>query len=159
LKTTDSNNWPHFSKSFSQQSFWQNLFQQSSYTKEQIESLEKIVYDHKVHFPACDLFQKDELLYLEVELPGLTKEDVHVKLQDGKIILEGNYNTFKPGHHYFLKERVSKTFSKEITLPLPVKSKKITYTFKHGLLQITLPIETDHENSIPINVQSEAHNH
>lgn len=144
------NNWPNFPDYFSQQSLWKEVVQQSRSTKDQIEQLDKITMNHKDLFPTCDLYQKEDSLFLDVELAGLTKDDIHVTLKNGLIVLEGTYQTFIPGSHYFIKERVSKKFSKEIPLPFPVNQAKISYTFQNGLLNIILPIESDNENPIPI---------
>lgn len=141
-------NWPTFTDT--QQSLWKEVVQQSRTTKDQIEHLDKITMNHKDLFPTCDLYQKEDSLFLDVELAGLTKDDIHVTLKNGLIVLEGTYQTFTPGSHYFIKERVSKKFSKEIPLPFPVNQAKISYTFQNGLLTIILPIESDNENPIPI---------
>ena len=58
------NNWPNFPDYFSQQSLWKEVVQQSRYTKDQLEQLDKITMNHKDLFPTCDLYQKEDSLFL-----------------------------------------------------------------------------------------------
>lgn len=144
--------WLDLTRKYQQQHFWQQMFDPQSFTQEKKDQFEKTFNGLKVEFPACDMYQKDEFLYLEIELPGVSMEDIRITLQQKSLVIKGKYHTIKPSMQYFLKERISKTFEKEIPLPYAVASKKIRHYFQHGLLRISIPIINNSDEEVPVHI-------
>jgi HSP20 family protein len=143
----NTENWKHsmdLIKKVQKQQFMQKFLEHSSLSQN------SSFLHQKELFPLCDVYQHGECLYVEVELPGLTQEEIRVTLNQQKLIIKGNYHTLNPSCNYYLKERRSKTFEKEIHLPFPISKINIRHYFQNGLLKIVLPIESDEENIIPV---------
>jgi len=150
--------WFALTQQFQQDQFWNQVLDLDTLAKEGKMNFEKNFIKNNDTFPPCDLYQKDHLLILELELPGLTTDDIQVSLSQGNVVIQGSYHTLKTGSNYFIKERVSKAFKKEIALPFPVIKPSIRHTFQNGLFTLILPIQIDDAKEIPIKINKETEN-
>jgi len=91
--------------------------------------------------PAVDIRESDEALTLIAELPGLTKNDVHITMENNVLTLSGErkFETEEKEESYHRIERAYGSFSRSFTLPANVKTDKVEALFKDGLLSVTLP--------------------
>lgn len=147
--------WFGLTQKLQQEDFWKQIIDPDTLAKEEKINFENNFLKLRDTFPHCDLYQIDHNLFLEVELPGFTIDEIHVTIEHGIVVIQGNYHTLKPGSKYFLKERVSKRFKKEIPLPVPVIESSIRYTLQNGLFTLILPIQTDFAEEIPIEIKPE----
>ncbi len=87
-----------------------------------------------------DIHSDDEHIFLEAELPGLSKEDVDVSLEEGVLTIAGRktHETIENDHVHHLQERYFGSFSRNFSLPATVDAKMIEATMKDGVLRITL---------------------
>ena len=91
--------------------------------------------------PPLDLTVDKDSVHVQVDLPGLTKDDVNVTLQDNYLTIRGEkkHEAEKKEANYFFRERVQGTFSRTLELPVAVDASKIDARFKDGVLHVTLP--------------------
>jgi HSP20 family protein len=91
--------------------------------------------------PAVDIAVEKDSVVVKADLPGLTKDDVSVTLQDNYLTIRGEkkQETEQKETNYFLSERAYGSFARTIELPLAVDANKIEARFKDGVLQVTLP--------------------
>lgn len=91
--------------------------------------------------PAVDIQETDDGYRLQVELPGLSKDDVQITLENNVLRLSGERKfekeTKKENYHRI--ERTYGTFSRSFALPTQVSSDKVEATFKDGVLSILVP--------------------
>lgn len=94
-----------------------------------------------VFSPAIDLVVEKDNVVVKADLPGLTKDDVAVSLQDNYLTIKGEkkHETEQKEANHFLSERVYGSFTRTIELPAAVDAKKIDARFKDGVLHVTLP--------------------
>jgi HSP20 family protein len=94
-----------------------------------------------VFSPAIDVVAEEDNVVVKADLPGLTKDDVSVTLQDNYLTIRGEkkHETEQKEANYFLSERIYGSFTRTIELPLAVDAKKIEARFKDGVLHVTLP--------------------
>jgi HSP20 family molecular chaperone IbpA len=66
-------------------------------------------------FGRTDIYEKDGKLVYETELPGVKKEDIEIKVEDGRLVISGEVkrderiereNYFRIGRHYGKFQRV-----------------------------------------------------
>jgi HSP20 family protein len=110
-------------------------------------------------FGRTDIYEKDGKLVYETELPGVKKEDIEIKVEDGRLIISGEVkrderiereNYFRMGRHYGKFQRV---------FPLPEQAddpKKIKASFEDGILRVTVPLRESlkkKEKTIEIKVE------
>ena len=104
--------------------------------------------------PAVDVYENDDALVFKAELPGFSKDDVHVELKDNVLTLKGERkrNLEVKEEHYHRMERSYGTFQRSFALPIGVDAEKAEASFKDGVLKLTLPkAETTKPKRIGIN--------
>ena len=91
--------------------------------------------------PAVDVRESDDAFVFTAELPGISKEDVEITVDDGVLTLKGErrFNEEDGEKNYRRIERAYGTFSRSFTLPSAVIAEKIAATFTDGLLTVTVP--------------------
>jgi len=91
--------------------------------------------------PAVDIVEQDDDYIVKVELPGVSKDDVKITMEDNVLTIRGEKSqekeTKKGSHHRM--ERSYGSFQRAFTLPTTVKSDKIEASFKDGILNVKLP--------------------
>jgi HSP20 family protein len=86
----------------------------------------------------------------------MKREDIHVEVEDGALVLSGERKSEKPaeGVEYRHVERIATKFSRSFTLPETVKQDGIDAKYKDGILEIRVPkAEQAKPRQIEINVQ------
>jgi len=91
--------------------------------------------------PALDLYQSNDNVIAVVELPGMRKEDIEISLHDGIVTISGERKRegSSNGEKTERTERYTGTFSRSITLPTRVDGKKVSVSYRDGILTVTLP--------------------
>jgi HSP20 family protein len=91
--------------------------------------------------PALDVSETKDSVMVKAEVPGMDPKDIALSLQDQVLTLKGEKKQEKEekDEHYYRAERSYGAFARAIRLPAPVDASKVTATFKHGLLTVTLP--------------------
>lgn len=91
--------------------------------------------------PAVDIAEGDSDYTVRVELPGVSKDDVKITIQDNILTIRGEKKEEKEAKesNYHRTERSFGSFQRSFTLPTHVKSDKIEATYKDGILTVTLP--------------------
>ena len=91
--------------------------------------------------PAVDVSETRDMFQVEAEIPGLEPKDVEIMLRDQILTIKGQKKLEKEekSEGFYHKERTEGSFLRRIQLPVPVDAKKVSATFKHGVLTILLP--------------------
>jgi len=91
--------------------------------------------------PAVDVYENEQALIFKAELPGFSKDDVHVELKDNVLTLKGERKreVEVKEEQYHRMERSHGTFQRSFALPIGVEAEKAEATFKDGVLELTLP--------------------
>ena len=91
--------------------------------------------------PAVDIVESTDTYTLTADLPGLTKGDINLSVEEGVLTLTGerkseHIENKEFGHRY---ERAYGKFSRSFQLDSGVENGKIKAEFKNGLLKVELP--------------------
>ena len=91
--------------------------------------------------PVVDIYETDKSVILKAELPGMTKDDIVIEINENNLILKGERKFQKDirEENYHRIERSYGTFSRSFTLPDTVDRNKVSASFKDGILEITIP--------------------
>jgi len=91
--------------------------------------------------PDVDIYEDDNKIYVEVEVPGMNKEDVKVKVEDNVLTIFGEKKQEKESrkHNYHVVERSYGTFQRSFALPDYVDTEKIKASYDKGVLKIEVP--------------------
>ncbi len=91
--------------------------------------------------PAVDVAEDNKNYYLFIELPGLDKEAVKVRYEDGTLVIKGEkkQNDTDDALKFHHRERAFGEFERQFELPENVTVNEIQARFQNGLLTVTLP--------------------
>jgi HSP20 family protein len=93
------------------------------------------------HLPFSNLAKKDDSsFHLEVDLPGVKKEDVDIKLEDGILVVSAvrNYKNELTRDDYYICESSYGKFERRFVLPESVDTENVSADFSDGRLVIEL---------------------
>lgn len=86
-----------------------------------------------------DIREDDDHIYVEAELPGFTKDQVQVTLENGVLnIVAERKDTGKSGGQVHLRERRYTRVARSFTLPGTVDPQNIEAKLENGVLYLTL---------------------
>jgi len=91
--------------------------------------------------PSVDIYEQPEEIVIEAELPGLTKDNVSVNLENNLLTIQGERRLAHEDNreNYHRIERAYGSFLRSFTLPSHVNAEKIDAEFTNGVLRIRLP--------------------
>jgi len=91
--------------------------------------------------PTANLIEDDKSYKVEMELPGLAKNDIKISTKDNTLTVSGEVKTNEDikKNNYHLMERQYGKFFRSFVLPTGVHNEKIEASFKDGVLSIYLP--------------------
>lgn len=95
-------------------------------------------------FPSVDVHETENAYQIAAELPGLERNDVELKLRDHQLVISGEKrieHDNKNGQRTHA-ERAYGHFMRAIPLETDVVPERIEATFKNGVLQVTVPKDT-----------------
>jgi len=91
--------------------------------------------------PAVELSENDSRYTITVEIPGVKKDDVHVDLREGMLVIHGEKKSEreekKERSRYV--ERSYGSFSRSFSLPSDADADRLDASFKDGVLTINIP--------------------
>lgn len=92
--------------------------------------------------PTTDVYRTNGNLVVKADLPGLGKDDVEVKVEDGFLIVQGERKEEKEEKEkeYYRSERSYGSFYRRVPLPEEVDATKITAKVHDGVLEVTVPL-------------------
>lgn len=109
-----------------------------------IRTFKNVVYFHLEaagSLPPVDLYETDDSLVFEIDLPGIEPEDLLLKVYDGLVIIEGINKERHEGKRlrYICMERNFESFRRVISVPVPILSNEGKATYKDGVITLSFP--------------------
>jgi HSP20 family protein len=91
--------------------------------------------------PPVDIQETDDAYRIHAELPGLTREDIQITLENNVLRLSGERKFEKDAtkENYHRIERTYGTFTRSFALPTQVSPEKVEAKFDNGVLSVTVP--------------------
>jgi HSP20 family protein len=91
-------------------------------------------------FPPVNVREDEAALHAEVELPGLSLENVEILVKGRELTLRGRREDGAPeGAVYHRRERGTGSFERVLRLPVDVDVDAVQARFHNGVLEIDLP--------------------
>lgn len=90
--------------------------------------------------PKFEVYEDKDSFYVDAELPGVSKDDIKVSLQDGILSINGSKkkDEEKNNKNYFIAERRYGSFTRSIKLPDNLRENEIGASFENGLLMLKI---------------------
>jgi HSP20 family protein len=104
--------------------------------------------------PNTNIIEAEKKLIIEVELPGVNKEDVSIVLHGTQeLVIKGikkHPRSSKSQVTYYLFEREFGHFYKKIIIDFPLDTSKIKSVMENGVLIVTIPKKKVHKIAVNI---------
>lgn len=91
--------------------------------------------------PKADFFGDSQNYYLELEVPGLKKEDIKISFKENVLSITGDkkdYSKGKKTEEIIKSERNFGSFTRNFQLPDEINPDNIDASFEDGVLRITI---------------------
>jgi HSP20 family protein len=100
--------------------------------------------------PRIDVLERDNRLVTRVDLPGMKKEDVTVRVADSHLELSGERKQAKEENtgDFYRIEREYGRFYRAVPLPKGVKLEDVKATFADGVLEVSVPLPANPEAAV-----------
>jgi HSP20 family protein len=96
-----------------------------------------------IRIPVYDIVDKGDRYALEVELPGIEKDKIHVKATDDSVEISAEQleeeRVEERKKNYVFNERAYRSFYRTIPIPEQILSSEVTARMNNGILLVDLP--------------------
>lgn len=101
----------------------------------------------------CDIYEKDEKYFLEMEIPGLKKDEVKIEVEDGYLTITAEKSEVKEDEdkNYIRKEITYGSTQRKFYVG-DIDSEDIKAEFKDGILNVSFPKEEKKSNKKEITI-------
>ena len=99
---------------------------------------------------SCDIYQEDGKYHLEMDLPGYKKEDIHLEVNKGSIIVSARREKkeeFKDGKKYVRRERSFGKVERSFYIG-DIDEDNIKAEYKDGILKVVIPTKVESEKKM-----------
>jgi HSP20 family protein len=105
--------------------------------------------------PEVDVFEREGNLVVRADLPGLSKDDVRVEVQDGALVIQGERRQEREVQRAgtYRAERFHGTFSRVIPLPEGVDLDTAEARFENGVLEVSFRMPQEKARGKRIEIQ------
>jgi len=90
--------------------------------------------------PHIEVCERNGKLLIQADLPGMKRDDVHVRVEDDEVIIQGERRQEQAQNEsgYYRSERSYGSFYRTIPLPEGTNADSASATFRNGVLEIEL---------------------
>lgn len=116
-----------------------------SEVKEKVEVTNKKSWDEALEkeswiAPLVDIYETKDDYFLSAQMPGVKKEDVKIKLEEGNLVIMGRIDyELNVNNKYVLKETEIGNFYRRFKISDSVDETKIDAKLENGVLNVKLP--------------------
>jgi HSP20 family protein len=90
--------------------------------------------------PAVDLYETADRFVLSIELPGLTRDQIKIELQQEVLTVRGERAVqHEEGAQFHRVERGHGPFARSFSLPNPADADRVQAEFRDGVLTVVIP--------------------
>ena len=96
---------------------------------------------HNTFIPKVDIIESEKAFELQVEAPGMNKEDFKIEVKDNYLTISGErkFSTEKNEKDFHSIETQYGSFSRSFTLPDSANTDKINAKYNNGMLELVIP--------------------
>jgi HSP20 family protein len=105
-------------------------------------------------FPLADVKEDEDKYTVTVEVPGIDKKDLKIKVKENSLLVEGEKKeeTREEKESYLRVERSYGNFRRAFSFESDLDAEKVNAEFKNGILTVTLP-KTEKEKPKEIDIK------
>jgi len=145
--------WLEVAQKFQGNDFWNDIFDdQKEHAEMKMNDVKQPLKKEKadVERPFYDLYRSMIEIIVVIDLPGVSKEDIQLKIAGNHILISGHARRPYENVEVIKCHRLSGPFKQIISLPADADSSKAIAKFNQGLLEIHMPFHDIEQHAINI---------
>jgi len=91
--------------------------------------------------PSCAIREEEGKLRISLEMPGVRKENLEIKMEKNELIIRGKTDEGPVQGNFLVRERARGDFEKVFTLDETINRDAVNAEFKNGVLVLCLGIK------------------
>jgi HSP20 family protein len=91
--------------------------------------------------PLADICEDTGKVMLRLEMPGVSKEMIDVRIENDELIIQGKREEPEAGEKYLIRERRNADYLRRYTLDDTIDREKVDASVKNGILNLTLHLK------------------
>ena len=97
--------------------------------------------DQRAWVPIVDMYETNDDLILNVELPGVRDKDISLSITGDLLTVKGEreFDRQMRDDTYLHMERRYGKFERALRLPMPIQADRVSATYRGGVLEVRLP--------------------
>ena len=108
--------------------------------KKELDTKEEKTHAGKFYVPGTDIFETGDAITMAMEIPGVNRENIDIKLEKRRLSVQGrinfeNYGNYKPVYTEYNVGHFSRSF----TLSSEIDTDSINASVTDGVLTLVLP--------------------
>ena len=102
----------------------------------------------------CDIYEKEGVYHIEMDIPGFDKKDISIEVKDGYLVISASKedNVNEDEKNYIRRERVYGKYERSFYLG-DLDEERIEAEFANGVLKVTIPKKEKVENKKTIEIK------
>jgi HSP20 family protein len=117
------------------------LFEDATQRRNQTEAGAGDEFERADWTPASDIYETDSGYLIALDLPGINRDALEIDIDDNRLVVKGTRAIAESRQHR--TERPRGKFLRTYSVPGSVDQAKIAAEYKDGVLQISLPKQTE----------------
>jgi HSP20 family protein len=95
--------------------------------------------------PPVDIYETAKSVVLKAEIPGISQEEIEIKIEDNVLVLKGarKFEKKTDDETYYRIERSYGSFMRTFTLPNSVDQNGVSASYESGVFKIVMPKKQD----------------
>jgi HSP20 family protein len=112
--------------------------------KQELAQQQEKTVPGRYYVPAADIFETEEMLTVILEMPGVTKNNLEVQIEDDVLRVEGkiDYSAYQDVEPVYTEYNIGH-YARAFTLSEKIDREAITARVEDGVLTLTLPKSKD----------------
>lgn len=99
--------------------------------------------DKRTNTPYCAIWGDDSTVILQVDLPGVPKDNINVSVDNDTLTITASGTTQAPKGTWLLRERTEGTWERSFTLDHSISRDKLEASHADGVLTLTLSVKDE----------------
>jgi len=91
--------------------------------------------------PACSICEDEGMVAVTLEMPGVRKEDLEIRIEGNELVVLGKRPESSPEGAYLVRERRSGDYRKTFTLDESIDHEGVDGKLADGILTLTLKVK------------------
>jgi HSP20 family protein len=108
--------------------------------KQEVAKKDETTVPTRLFVPSTDIYEKDETLFVVMEMPGVDKKNVDIRIEDGVLKVEGrlDFSTYQGLQPLYTEYNIGH-YTRSFSLSDKIDANKIEADMKDGVLSLMLP--------------------